>query len=52
MALDQLTYIRCVQGPDAAVVEVSEKDLIDRVSIVYDLAIKFKVNWSNICFRT
>ena len=33
MALDQLTYIRCVQGPDAAVVEVSEKDLIDRVSI-------------------
>jgi len=33
MALDQLTYIRCVQGPDAAVIEVSEKDLIDRVSI-------------------
>jgi len=35
MALDQLTYIRCVQGPDAAVVEVSEKDLIDRVSIYF-----------------
>ncbi|GFG36925.1 hypothetical protein Cfor_05367 [Coptotermes formosanus] len=34
MALDQLTYIRCVQGPDAAVVEVSEKDLIDRARLI------------------
>ncbi|KDR16761.1 DNA replication licensing factor Mcm2 [Zootermopsis nevadensis] len=34
MALDQLTYIRCVQGPDAAVVEISEKDLIDRARLI------------------
>jgi hypothetical protein len=48
MTLDQLTYIRCVQGPDAAVVEVSEKDLIDRVSIVHDLTVNFKVSGINI----
>jgi DNA replication licensing factor MCM2 len=48
MTLDQLTYIRCVQGPDAAVVEVSEKDLIDRVSIVYDLTVKFQMSGINI----
>jgi hypothetical protein len=48
MALDQLTYIRCVQGPDAAVIEVSEKDLIDRVSTVHDMKVKFRVSWSNI----
>ncbi|XP_033608678.1 DNA replication licensing factor Mcm2 isoform X2 [Cryptotermes secundus] len=34
MALDQLTYIRCVQGPDAAVIEISEKDLIDRARLI------------------
>ncbi|XP_069685612.1 DNA replication licensing factor Mcm2 [Periplaneta americana] len=34
MALDHLTYIRCVQGPDAAVIEISEKDLIDRARLI------------------
>jgi hypothetical protein len=48
MALDQLTYIRCVQGPDAAVIEVSEKDLIDRVSVSIPVKIKFIRNKLNI----
>lgn len=48
MALDQLTYIRCVQGPDAAVIEISEKDLIDRVSVHIPVKIKFRRNELNI----
>ncbi|PSN29948.1 DNA replication licensing factor Mcm2 [Blattella germanica] len=34
MALDQLTYLRCVQGPDASLVEIDEKDLIDRARLI------------------
>ncbi|XP_063242568.1 DNA replication licensing factor Mcm2 [Bacillus rossius redtenbacheri] len=34
MTLDQLAYIRCVQGPDATAIEVSEKDFIDRARMI------------------
>jgi hypothetical protein len=47
MALDQLTYIRCVQGPDSAVIEITEKDLIDRVSVHVPVKIKFRSNELN-----
>lgn len=35
LTLDQLTYIRCKEGPNATTVEVMEKDLTERVRIFF-----------------
>nr|CAD7434822.1 unnamed protein product [Timema monikensis] len=34
MTLDQLTYIRCLRGPDATTIELNEKDFIDRARLI------------------
>ncbi|XP_046389557.1 DNA replication licensing factor Mcm2 [Ischnura elegans] len=39
LTLDQISYLRCFQGTNATVIEVSEKDLLDRARLIniYDV---------------
>lgn len=51
MTLDQMTYIRGIHGVDINVIEIHEKDLVDKVSrgnpnIVFFLVVCF-VNFSS-----